>query len=254
MSKGNAQKRQKKLEKAKKKRALVRQKNQQKAMESSPAGMMLRAREAPFGPAWVSEAIDDGADPPQLVSAIITRSVRSMLLPEVLLIDRTCLGIKNAFMLRPMGDTELHDVVATMNDRGDPLRRCEPLVVQSLAFHALDYARSLGFEPHRDFRRVLLEPRPDTLLAPTLSISRPYFISGPNDDVAKILKQLERSVGAGNYDFLAVPMGSDLDDWSDEGWDDEDEWEDADSDADLETGDRTDVVETTGVLVGDAEL
>ena len=51
MSKGNAQKRQKKLEKAKKKRALVRQKNQQKAMESSPAGMMLRAREAPFGPA-----------------------------------------------------------------------------------------------------------------------------------------------------------------------------------------------------------
>ena len=32
---------------------------------------------------------------------------------------------------------------------------------------------------------------------------KPYFISGPYDNVRKIMQQLDRKVGAGNYTFTA---------------------------------------------------
>lgn len=32
---------------------------------------------------------------------------------------------------------------------------------------------------------------------------KPYFVSGPFDNVPKILAQLERAVGPGNFDFIA---------------------------------------------------
>ncbi|MDQ2642187.1 MAG: hypothetical protein M3020_00105 [Myxococcota bacterium] len=232
MAQSNARKRQKKLEKAKKKRALARKESHRLAEASSPAGLLRRAHEAPFGPAWVSESIDSNEDPPSLISALITRRVSGLLLPEVLLVDRTCLGIKDASLLAPLSELELAAMVGRMSDQ-EPLQRCEPLVVQSLAFHALDYARSLGFEPHRDFRRALLEPRPDPLLPPTLALTRPYYIPGPYDDVARIVAQLDRAVGSGNYDFLGSARGvgwtgalDALEELEDELLEDEDEDED----------------------------
>lgn len=36
---------------------------------------------------------------------------------------------------------------------------------------------------------------------------KPFFIAGPNDNVARVLRQLEKTAGVGNFDFLA-PMGN----------------------------------------------
>jgi hypothetical protein len=64
-------------------------------------------------------------------------------------------------------------------------------------FNALEYAASLGFAPHRDFVSALVGPRPETLIETPLSRpSRPIFVPGPDDDVARVVRVLTEKVGA----------------------------------------------------------
>jgi hypothetical protein len=70
----------------------------------------------------------------------------------------------------------------------------------------IDYAGSLGFRPHRDYALAapyLRDAHPENAEedVPTGMDGKPYFISGPYDNVEKILAQLDRKVGQGNYTF-----------------------------------------------------
>ena len=47
---------------------------------------------------------------------------------------------------------------------------------------------------------------------------KPFFISGPHDNVDAILRQLERNAGVGKHDFLAQIGGPSPDEWEDDGW------------------------------------
>jgi hypothetical protein len=86
---------------------------------------------------------------------------------------------------------------------------CELAVAQSVVYNAVDYAKSLGFEPHEDFPDALFGPRPATLLdTPLAHPARPYWVRGPDDDVDEILGTLDESVGEGNYDVAMItPSG-----------------------------------------------
>jgi hypothetical protein len=199
--------RQKKLEKQKKKRDIARK----RASGPAPMGMKAMrelARSSPFGPVWIGESVDEESEPPELVTVLVSRQIGGgKLLPELVLVDRTCLGVKNAFVMRPMTEIELNEAVREISE-SDPLRRCDSSLAQSVVFHALDYARSLGFNPQRDFEPALFEPRPEPLLDTPLSRpERPNFVAGPHDDVPRILKQLEASVGSDGYDFTVADDG-----------------------------------------------
>jgi hypothetical protein len=89
-----------------------------------------------------------------------------------MIVDRSSLGVKNAMLTRLMTEAELLELIARMNARVDALREYEPLVAQSVVFHALDDARSLGFRAHKDFEIALLEARPEILLDAPLSKPR----------------------------------------------------------------------------------
>jgi hypothetical protein len=68
----------------------------------------------------------------------------------------------------------------------------------AVIFHALDYAASLGFAPHRDFVVALVGTRPETLVdTPLARPERPIFVPGPDDDVARIVRVLTAKVGTG---------------------------------------------------------
>lgn len=87
---------------------------------------------------------------------------------------------------------------------------------QAIVYGAVDYARSLGFEPHKDFNtkaQIYLGLRPETLIPIEFGKDgQPFFISGPNDNAEKVVKTLEASVGAGNFHYMAASGGSDLGD------------------------------------------
>ncbi len=221
----NERRLQKKREKQKKKRDSARQRARSAGLAPSLTKLVRLAGSAAFGPVWVSSsALDE--DDFGLVTVVMTRRIAGgQLLSETILVDRTCLGVKNAFIEGPMDDYEAADGVAAIATGGISMVRCEPAFAQSIVFHAIEYARSLGFEPHRDFEPALFEPRPVPLVETPLSRSaRPVYISGPFDDARRVVSRLDATVGPGNYDF--IPTREELPGWDDDddGWDD-DEWD-----------------------------
>ncbi len=209
MGKANERKRQKRREKQKRKRDQAKRAAQQaKPLEArSFRSLVALGSAGEFGPAWISSSYDDPERPYALIAVMCTRRVPGgLLLGVVALVDRTCLGIKNAYVVGPVAEHEMAGHVDRLG-RFDPMLRCEPLVAQSVVFHALDYARSLGFEPHRDFESALFEPRPATLVAtPFARPKRPLYAPGPNDRSDAIRRKLDAAVGSGNYDFLTFDM------------------------------------------------
>jgi hypothetical protein len=160
----------------------------------------------PQGPAFLSgDWAEDDAKMPRLVTVVVTRSVPGgFVVPSIALVDRTCLGIKNAFVARPFAASQLPAFIAKIGQAmPEGMRPCELLTAQSIVYHALDYARALGFEPHEDFPEPLFGPRPERLLeTPLAHLERPVYLSGPDDDVEDVIDQLDATVGKGKYDFV----------------------------------------------------
>jgi hypothetical protein len=245
MSGSHGRKQQQKLQKAKKKRELARRAQKARKVPTSTAALIQRAAKAPFGPIWVSEALEDGRDAgsPALITVIVTRRVAGLLLPLVVLVDRTCLGVKQAFVGQLMAELDCEHMAGSFAERGDRLQRAELVVAQSVIYHAIDYAESLGFAPHQDFKAEMLGARPEVLLDTFLCRpERPLYVAGPGDNVARIASQLRERAGEGNYEVVA-----DLGDLSGLELGDLD-WEvpDDDDDADL------DVLDTEGSVVEEA--
>lgn len=95
----------------------------------------------------------------------------------------------------------------------DPIREkqgLEPCAIDlahTIIYGAIDYARQFGFYPQRDFElsRYVLEERDSVVLREDVEFGKddkPLYISGPDDNVRKITRQLENVVGQGNFDFM----------------------------------------------------
>ena len=227
MSRPHNRKQQQKLQKAKNKRDDARRKRSSRAREQTPAALIARAMTAPFGPCWISSALDEveADEGPALISVLVTRRVGGLLVPCLVLVDRTCLGVKSAFVAQPQTELGLEALQRELSRSGDVLRETDLLTAQSVIYHAIDYAKSLGFAPHRDFVPELIGERPGALLdTPLARPERPLYVPGPDDDVRQVLARLDAGVGRGNYDVLSDFEGDEEDalDFDDDDFDDDD--------------------------------
>src|SRR5205814_10549883 len=88
---------------------------------------------------------------------------------------------------------------------GDPLEAPIDLA-REVVLGSVEYARSLGFDPHPDFAAA--EGHLGSWAGPgTITFGKdgkPLYISGPYDDPRPVIRTLERTVGRGNFEFLAV--------------------------------------------------
>jgi hypothetical protein len=214
----------KKLEQKRKARDLSKKRAQASAARRpSEKDLLVKAgARCGFGPCFISAGWDDNSQA-DLVSVVVTRELPSgELLPAFALVDRTCLGIKEAFVSAPVVASQLADLVDRLGTPHGGMLPCEPLLAQSVVFHAVDFARSLGFFPHPDFTAPMFGPRPEQLLeTPWRAPVRPYYSAGPYDNVHQILVRLNAAVGAGNYD-VKIPGGELIDqDGSDDLLDDQ---------------------------------
>jgi len=123
------------------------------------------------------------------------------------LVDVYCLGVKNDLGPQVVHRSELprivHDFFAVFGER--PL--AAPLeLAQQLVLGAVEYARGLGFEPatEADFgaTRGHLGSWEGAGVIGFGRDGKPFFVAGPNDDAARVVRQLERAVGAGNFDYV----------------------------------------------------
>jgi hypothetical protein len=194
----------KKLEKKRKQREQKKKATAIAAQNLTSAGALARtAAREPFGPCYVSFGWDDLVEP-ALVTVIVTRKLpHGRFVAGIALVDRTCLGVKNGFLKLQASARDLADFIEEVGRPHGGMIPCEPPVAQSIVYHALDYARSLGFEPHPDFPALLYGPRPAELVnTPWSAPERPTYIAGPDDDVPVIANRLTKALGAGRVELV----------------------------------------------------
>ena len=123
------------------------------------------------------------------------------------LADVYCLGVKNALGPEIMDDLGLRGFIRDFfaGYDGDPLE--VPIeLAREVVFGSVDYARSLGFDPHPDFAAA--QGHLGSWTGPcTITFGKdgkPFYISGPYDDPRPVIRTLESTVGRGNFETLAV--------------------------------------------------
>jgi hypothetical protein len=93
---------------------------------------------------------------------------------------------------------------------------CSPDLALKIIQAGVAYAYNLGFKPDKDSKAAIEyfhDANPDAVdeeIPTGGEDGRPYFISGPYDNVEKIMKTLNESVGQGNYHFMAAMSEDDL--------------------------------------------
>jgi hypothetical protein len=189
-------------------------------------GAQAPRREAPVAGCWVTEHWSDKlgvtphADWPSrspepapesgesgLVGVLVARDTGSTVLACGFLVDVFCLGVKNTNGPKTMDRRKLPDFMRTFFSAwSDQAPVPVPLeLARHIVFGAVDYARTLGFEPHPDFIKgaALLgnweAGGSDVVFGRD---GKPCYINGPRDDTYGTMAKLRKTVGDGNFDYL----------------------------------------------------
>lgn len=145
------------------------------------------------------------------------------------LVDLKCLGVKDTFYDFNIPEAHFEQVVERM-EQGYALVGVEYALAHNIIHAGWEFGEEIGFKAHKDFlsiTRYMLEEDSDAI--PFIKIDcgdvdgKPLYVQGPLEDAAavnRILAQLEKNVGHGNYRFIM----------QDEIWDEEDEedWDEVD--------------------------
>lgn len=124
------------------------------------------------------------------------------------LVDVYCLGVKDALGPRLMREDDLwpfrRRYFEGFAEAGPPLEA--PLeLARHLVCGAVDYARELGFAPHPDYAAVAdhLGRWEETSAITFGRDGLPFYVQGPYDDGAAVLRTLTRTVGVDKFHFIA---------------------------------------------------
>jgi len=132
------------------------------------------------------------------------------------LVDTWCLGVKNVIRAKRMSSRELDalraECYAPWRSRGIAI----PLqLAQHLVLGAVEFARALGFEPHRDFKRARAAlgswEGPSAI---TFGMDgKPHYLNGPYEDPQRVTATLESTVGKEGFHYtLSLGEADDLGD------------------------------------------
>ena len=208
------QKRQKKLAKKRtkdqqKRREIARKRNEMKSL----AGRLRAISKCPVA---VSQIGEGAYEPAGMSSAFFGRKLpdgRIML--AIYLIDLGCLGVKDAYT-RVVSKSEFDDMLTKAN-LSQSLFTVQPSTVLKLVEQAVDYARSIGFEPRGDYAKMRpifgdVDPGDCTeSFAFGDEEGKPVYIRGPHETIEQALmiqSILEARVSEGNFEHV-VPLHSD---------------------------------------------
>lgn len=181
-----------------------------------------RSPEAPVVGCWVSPGWSEGLGAPAewpdtdvpdgvghgLVSVLVAREHRRGKVSVCgYLVDVYCLGVKDVLGPRVMDDADLGAFVRTYFLVFEAPALAAPIeMARELVWGAVAYARALGFEPHREFEQTAghLGAWNPTGAVRFGREGKPFFVQGPRDNSARIMRTLERTVGQGNFHFLVA--------------------------------------------------
>lgn len=195
-------KRQKKLEK----KSAKRKEKKHELVRAQSVGMAERMRAASDWPVlacWISHTLEDQGMGWVHFSRV---SPSDQVAVAVFLVDRYCLGVKNAIaqvLSRWDYDNRFVREGPSLRD----YRQVDPADARKLVEQAVAYARDLGLPPHADYFKAAplfgsVDPTQSTAVFEFGKDGKPLFINGPHDTpdrCRRILNLLEKHCGPGGY-------------------------------------------------------
>lgn len=138
------------------------------------------------------------------------------------LVDLNCLGVKDANYLF---NIPVHEYKNAISNNGQvELIDISYELAHNIIYAGLEYAKELGFTPHKDFSIVRFILEEDTEDVELMEIEcgtngKPLFIKSPwqsEPEANRIITQLERTIGKGNFKYIIPGEIDDIEDEVDE--------------------------------------
>ncbi|TDD08842.1 helix-turn-helix domain-containing protein [Nonomuraea deserti] len=154
---------------------------------------------------WVDEAPGSGAD--GMVCVLVARRhTWDRMTVCGYLADVYCLGVKNAIGPDVFDDLELRRFREYFFGEYAGWQEAPIELARHLVLGSVDHARTLGFEPDEE-----ITPVADALGAwdekSAITFGRdgrPFYVEGPHDDAAKVLRTLRRTLSDDDFDYVTA--------------------------------------------------
>lgn len=137
--------------------------------------------------------------------AVAKQMPNGMLAIGYFLVDIWCLGIKDAFYELNSDGARMRAIIDNSEAPGIPITYED---ARSLIFGALNYAKEIGFAPHKDWEmsRLILEPERSFDDAYIFGHDgKPHYVNGPYDlkerDVKAIINKVTQA--GGRWDIIS---------------------------------------------------
>lgn len=185
-----------------------------------------KARTLPILGCWVN----GGWDTSGLANILLARShTNGNVTLGLYLVDLNCLGVKDAHFKFNIPRFELDELLAAMNERMEMVE-VEYAMAHNIIFAGLEFAEDYGFMPHKVFSattRFMLEEDDDEIELIEIDCGmngKPVYMQGPFEsyrDVQKIIAQLNKTAGEGNYSIVQAGDLDEEEDYEDNDFDEE---------------------------------
>ncbi|MDQ6992184.1 MAG: hypothetical protein Q9M31_01810 [Mariprofundus sp.] len=206
-------------EKQKQKKLGKKNKKRQQTKKLSSQAAQLRNQASSYAELPIHECLVPDALFDQGIGHVIIsrRKADGNLVLCMFLADIYCLGVKDAFFRTSSEYEYEHTIKAQIIEIFGPVKNVLPSCVRALIEGAVLYAHELGFSPHPDYKNAKgIFGNIDAASSPVSYTygdnGKPFYIRGPSESPAqakRIVAQLERKCGTGNYEYI-VMTGDDI--------------------------------------------
>ena len=212
-------------------RRAQRRKQKRAALQRDYGGLQPVLRAAARWPLYECLVTKEWQDTMKLTQVLVVRrSPLGQVAAGLFLVDLACLGVKDAFPAVFDSVAEYNQKLRRRTTERQAMIPADLNLAAKIIRESIAYARKLGFAPHQDYAptSILLgNANPGDCDVPVPlggKNGKPFFCSGPYDNVPRIMAQLERAVGPGGFDFLiGIPQKLDLAEEEEEGEEEETE-------------------------------
>ena len=201
----------------KRQKALMKKRSKQKAASQhkshqpvfaslSAPSIIRRARAFPFYECWISDNWQK--DDLGLVEILVSRQQPDgNICFGTYLVDKYLLGVKNTFGNAGFSRVRFQNEVVNKIFRKLKPQKCPVELAHQMVYASLEYAAQFGFQPEKDFAvtQYILAPRGELEEPYQLTFGKdgkPFFVAGPYDNASRILRQLEKTAGPGNFHYF----------------------------------------------------
>jgi hypothetical protein len=203
-------------QRSKQKAASQHKAHQQALIPSSPQAIIRRARTFPLYECLISDNWQKKDDMGLIQILLARQQPDGNICFGVYLIDKFLLGLKNTFAEADFPRSRYQSEIRNKIFSKQKPVNCPIELAHQMIYQSIEYAQQFGFEPQRDFAvsQYLLAPRGELEEPYDLTFGKdgkPFYIAGPHDNVARIMRQLEKTAGPGNYHYIAPIGGEPID-------------------------------------------